>query len=107
VNGGPSTIPIRRESRHHESAQLWGRILLRGGALSSAGQAHHERDLPLPTRMTEHLLETVEDEMRALSPFGRLGRDGELKGVAVFLCSAASDWITGQVIHSEGGFLRA
>ena len=57
-----------------------------------------------PTRMTEHLLETVEDEMRALSPFGRLGREGELKGVAVFLCSAASDWITGQVIAVDGGY---
>jgi NAD(P)-dependent dehydrogenase (short-subunit alcohol dehydrogenase family) len=57
-----------------------------------------------PTRMTEHLIATVEDEMRALSPFGRLGREGELKGVAVFLCSAASNWITGQVLAVDGGY---
>lgn len=57
-----------------------------------------------PTRMTEYLIETVEDEMRALSPFGRLGREGELKGAAVFLCSPASNWITGQVIAVDGGY---
>lgn len=57
-----------------------------------------------PTRMTEHLVATVEDRMRALSPFGRLGAEGELKGVVLFLAAAASNWITGQVIPVDGGY---
>jgi NAD(P)-dependent dehydrogenase (short-subunit alcohol dehydrogenase family) len=57
-----------------------------------------------PTRMTEHLVATVEDRMRALSPFGRLGEAGELKGAVVFLAAPASNWITGQVIAVDGGY---
>jgi NAD(P)-dependent dehydrogenase (short-subunit alcohol dehydrogenase family) len=56
-----------------------------------------------PTRMTEYLVKTKEEALRGLSPFNRLGQEGELKGVAVFLASAASDWITGQVLAVDGG----
>jgi NAD(P)-dependent dehydrogenase (short-subunit alcohol dehydrogenase family) len=57
-----------------------------------------------PTRMTQGLISTAEQRMQALSPFNRLGREGELKGVVVFLASAASNWITGQVIAVDGGY---
>jgi gluconate 5-dehydrogenase len=56
-----------------------------------------------PTRMTRFLIETVEDQMKALSPYGRMGQEGEVKGVVVFLGSQASSWITGQVINIDGG----
>jgi NAD(P)-dependent dehydrogenase (short-subunit alcohol dehydrogenase family) len=56
-----------------------------------------------PTRMTDHLMKTVEDRMTALSPFGRVGRDGELKGVVLFLACRASDFVTGQVLNVDGG----
>lgn len=56
-----------------------------------------------PTRMTDHLMKTVEDRMTALSPFGRVGREGELKGAVLFLASRASDFVTGQVINVDGG----
>ena len=36
-------------------------------------------------------------------PMGRVGRPGELKGVAVFLASAAAGYITGQTIVVDGG----
>ena len=37
---------------------------------------------------------------------GRLGRPGDVARLVAFLASDAAGWITGQVIHSEGGFVR-
>jgi len=56
-----------------------------------------------PTRMTAGLIERNEAQMRALAPLGRLGREGELKGVVVFLCSRAASYVTGQVLAVDGG----
>jgi NAD(P)-dependent dehydrogenase (short-subunit alcohol dehydrogenase family) len=56
-----------------------------------------------PTRLTQGVLAAAEERAAALSPFNRLGREGELKGVVVFLASAAASWITGQVIAVDGG----
>jgi 3-oxoacyl-[acyl-carrier protein] reductase len=39
-------------------------------------------------------------------PFGRLGQPEDVARLIAFLASDESGWITGQVIHSEGGFLR-
>jgi gluconate 5-dehydrogenase len=33
----------------------------------------------------------------------RIGREGELKGVAVFLASNAASYVTGQVLAVDGG----
>jgi gluconate 5-dehydrogenase len=35
---------------------------------------------------------------------GRNGEPSDFAGVAVFLASAASDYITGQTIYVDGGF---
>jgi NAD(P)-dependent dehydrogenase (short-subunit alcohol dehydrogenase family) len=55
------------------------------------------------TRMTESLLDRNQSRVEAQIPWGRIGRPGELKGVAVFLASPASDYITGHVIPVDGG----
>lgn len=60
-----------------------------------------------PTRMTAALIEQNEPRLRALSPLGRLGREGELKGAVVFLCSAAASYVTGQVLAIDGGMTAA
>jgi NAD(P)-dependent dehydrogenase (short-subunit alcohol dehydrogenase family) len=36
-------------------------------------------------------------------PLGRIGRPDDIAGAAVFLCGAASRWITGQTIAVDGG----
>ena len=39
-------------------------------------------------------------------PLGRLGHPDDAARLVAFLVSDAGRWITGQVIHSEGGFIR-
>ena len=56
-----------------------------------------------PSRMTEKVLEHFEAAIVERIPMRRTGSPGELKGVAVFLASAASSYITGQTIVVDGG----
>ena len=53
----------------------------------------------------------MDDELRAellpRFPMGRIGRPEDAARLVAFLCSEEAGWITGQVIHSEGGFVRA
>ena len=43
----------------------------------------------------------------ARTPAKRWGRPDELVGAAVFLASAASDYVNGQIIYVDGGMLAA
>lgn len=56
-----------------------------------------------PTRMTEKLLAVAQQGIEAGVPMGRVGAEGELKGVAVFLASPASGYITGHTVVVDGG----
>lgn len=38
-------------------------------------------------------------------PFGRLGHANEVADVVLFLCSPASQWITGESVNVSGGFV--
>ena len=52
----------------------------------------------------------IDDDLRTellpRFPMGRLGRPEDAAALVAWLCSDAAGWVTGQVIHSEGGFLR-
>lgn len=56
-----------------------------------------------PTHMSGGLLEKNKHLVLPLIPLRRLGGDDDLKGAIVFLCSAASDYITGHILMVEGG----
>lgn len=56
-----------------------------------------------PTRMTEKLLARTEQLVRERTPLGRIGKTGELAAAALYLCSPASDYVTGQVLAVDGG----
>jgi len=55
------------------------------------------------SRLADPAIEFVEPSIKARNPIPRVGEAGELKGVAVFLASSASSYITGQVIAVDGG----
>jgi NAD(P)-dependent dehydrogenase (short-subunit alcohol dehydrogenase family) len=56
-----------------------------------------------PSRMTEKLLDVARKQIEAQVPMGRVGREGELKGVCVLLASAASGYMTGTTVVVDGG----
>lgn len=56
-----------------------------------------------PTNMSQVLIERNRETFLKNIPLGRFGSDSDLKGAAVFLASAASDFVTGHVLVVDGG----
>lgn len=58
------------------------------------------------TDLNRHMLEQtlVKDWLKGAQPNPRLGTPQDIAGLSVFLCSPAADYITGQVIASDGGY---
>jgi gluconate 5-dehydrogenase len=56
-----------------------------------------------PTRMSAGVLEGFGEQYKQQTPLGRLGGEHDLQGIAVFLASPASAYITGQIIAVDGG----
>jgi gluconate 5-dehydrogenase len=55
------------------------------------------------SRLADPVIELAEPEIKRRNPIPRVGAAGELKGVALFLASDASSYITGQTIVVDGG----
>ncbi|MET0649070.1 MAG: glucose 1-dehydrogenase [Pyrinomonadaceae bacterium] len=77
-----------------ELAATWGRQGIRVNAIAP-GFFH--------SRLADAVIEQAEESIKARSPIPRVGLEGELKGVALFLASDASNYITGQTIVVDGG----
>ena len=61
---------------------------------------------PGPTD-TGNMQEEARGRLAEKFPTGRVGRPEDVARLVAFLASDEAEWITGQIIHSEGGFLRA
>jgi 3-oxoacyl-[acyl-carrier protein] reductase len=60
---------------------------------------------PGPTD-TGWMTEELKRELAARFPAGRVGEPEDAARLVAFLAGDEARWITGQIIHSEGGFLR-
>ena len=50
--------------------------------------------------------ESLTNKILEKSPMGRIGTPKDASRLIAFLASDEAEWITGQIIHSEGGFTR-
>ncbi|MFC1902081.1 SDR family NAD(P)-dependent oxidoreductase [Chloroflexota bacterium] len=57
-----------------------------------------------PQERTEEQRQVADKMVKMLTPMKRLGQTGELKGLAVFLASDASGFITGTTMLADGGW---
>ena len=61
----------------------------------------------IATEMTANLPEKVQAEMLAQIPLSRFGSPEDVAAAVAFLASAAAAYITGEVIHINGGMVMA
>lgn len=62
-------------------------------------------DTPLCSSITKAEDQTRYRQLSERMPVGRWGRPEDLKGAAVFLCSEASEYVTGAILPVDGGYL--
>ncbi len=58
---------------------------------------------PFPSRMMAATLKEHGDAIAAKAPLGRIGRDDDMAGAAVYLASRAGAYVTGAVLPVDGG----
>ena len=61
---------------------------------------------PGPTDST-WMTDDIRDYLLPKFPMGRIGQPEDVARTIAFLASDEANWITGQIIHSEGGFIRS
>jgi NAD(P)-dependent dehydrogenase (short-subunit alcohol dehydrogenase family) len=58
---------------------------------------------PFRSKMMAATIDAFGDAIAASSPLGRIGRDDDMAGIAVFLASRAGSYLTGAIIPVDGG----
>ena len=79
---------------NRELAASWGRRGIRVNAIAPGF---------FRSRLADPVIDIYERSIQENNFIPRIGQEGELKGVAVFLASDASSYITGQTIVVDGG----
>ena len=59
----------------------------------------------IETEMTEVLSDNVKDNLKNLIPLGKMGTARDVADLVLFLAGKNADYITGQVIHVDGGMV--
>ena len=80
-------------------ATEWARFNIQ---VNGIGPGYFATDQTAPIRVDGH---PFNEFIINRTPAGRWGNPDDLIGTAVFLCSAASDFINGQIIYVDGGIL--
>jgi NAD(P)-dependent dehydrogenase (short-subunit alcohol dehydrogenase family) len=57
-----------------------------------------------PLGVPREVVDSLYDALVKFIPIGRIGQPNEIKGLAVYLASDASSYVTGQVFVHDGGF---
>lgn len=70
--------------------------------VNGIGPGYFATEQTAPIRVNGH---PFNDFIVGRTPAGRWGDPGDLAGTAIFLSSAASDFINGQIIYVDGGIL--
>jgi len=58
---------------------------------------------PFPSKMTKSMLDNVQPMVEKMNPMKRIGRSGDMGGIAVFLASDAGSFLNGTIIPVDGG----
>jgi gluconate 5-dehydrogenase len=95
-NEGYSATKAAIDMMTRSLASEWApyKINVNAIAPSTIATAFSERTLQDPERLKRFL---------ASCPLGRVGQPSDVVGACVFLASAASDFITGQILYLDGG----
>ncbi|MFO7773751.1 MAG: SDR family NAD(P)-dependent oxidoreductase [Dehalococcoidia bacterium] len=59
----------------------------------------------LPLGFPQELMDELERKLSRFIPMGRVGKPSEIRGLAVYLASDASSYVTGQTFVEDGGLL--
>ena len=113
MNGG-----LRSDGQHLEGARRIREAIERPGGHAAGGKGEVVDELAhiveIALDAADHGLiqgfardEQWQHTMLEKIPLRRFGRLDDVGGAAVFLCSDAAAYITGQIIYIDGGYLAA
>ncbi len=97
-------------SGHYSAAKAGVNMLTRTASVELGPRIRVNCIMPgaVPTEIMMQAMKLQEDDLPRLEkmlklPAGRLGTPTDLGAAALFLCSKASEWVTGQCIRISGG----